>query len=251
MKIADALAAAVVTARDVKEDAVRRHKGRVDLDTTIICYRGDDPVALVSLPPHRDELLNVAHMAARGFGPDVLAVTNDSYMTAGEPEEVKDPRTGERWTRNSGQEPGSMQTYVAEFGFDGTVFEVLETHVLNRAGDTLYQAQPYEVVGRVVKWLEWEDRPNMKVVGLVPSVLKEAMEKVSMDQLLPDWAQALIAKDPERGRCELDMATMLAIETKSTVPVDVVLFARPGSPRAQALRKKLSRSQVKDPGKWN
>jgi hypothetical protein len=252
MKLADAVAVATKTARAIKEDEVRRAKGRVDLDSTIVCYRGTEPVAIITLPPDRDDLLRVAHIAARGFSPDIMAVTHDSYIVSGDAEHVLDPRTGKIWARNPGGGPGSMQTYVEEFGFDGTVLECLVTYVLNRAGDSQIAPEPYEVDGRSVVWKPMEKTPTgSEYSGDVPAALKAAMAAATMDQMLPDWGNDLLAGDPERGRFELDMGTLFVIEQKIDSSVVVRLFAKPGSRRAQFFRTRLARSQVIDPSKWN
>jgi hypothetical protein len=251
VKIDDAVAIATKAVCKLKEHEVRRAKGRVDLDTTIMCYRGGEPAALLSLPVARDSMLQVAHIAAKGFGPDVMAITHDSLMVSGDPKTaVNDPRTGKPWEPNPGDRPGPMQTYVEEFGFDGTVVECLVTYVLNRAGDSAVVPQPYEVEGRSVKWLPFEHAGG-EYSGDVPAALIKTMESSTLDQHVPPWAFGLVDHDPERARYHLDMATLAAIEKQVDLPVSVALFAEPGSPRAQMLRSKLARSQVIDPSRWN
>jgi hypothetical protein len=252
VKIDDAAKAAADAVREIKEDTVRRHKGRFDLETTIMCYRGNDPVGIVNLPPHRDEMLKMCYLAAHGFSADVLTVTHDSYLVYGTPEEVlNDPRTGKHWKAAGPDEPGSMQTYVDEFGFDGLVKESLVTHVVNRAGDSKSVVQPYEVVGRVVTWLEWPDREGMQTGGGVPEALKVCMDARTFEHLIPVEAYGLVGNDMERARFHMDVVTVQLIEEKAEVPVTVALFAKRGSKRDQMLRSRLSRSQVRDPSRWN
>lgn len=251
MKIADEAELATRMVRRIKEEMVRKHKGRVDLETTLTCYRGETPVALLTLPPARRSMLQVARIAAQGFGPDVLSVSNDSFMAAGTPDKAKDPRTGEVWKNNPGDGPGAMQTYVEQFGFDGTITESLITNVLNRAGDCVTVVQPYEVVGRDVVWTELGIEPGMEFTGDVPNGLRQAMSLTTIDQKIPAWAYELVDGDLEKARWHMDMATVRLIELKVEVPVVVQLFAKKGSPRDQLFRTKLARSQVVDPARWN
>lgn len=252
MKIDEAADLASKAVREIKEDAVRRHKGRVDLETTIMTYREDEPVAIVNLPPHRDEMLKAAYLAAGGFSADVLTVTHDSYTVHGDPSKAKDPRTGKLWKQGGPDGPGAMQTYIDEYGFDGTVVEGLVTYVLNRAGDVKQIGQPYEVDGREVRWLEWEgNRPGMHWFGDVPNTLKKIMAEKIFEQLLPPVAVALAATDPERARAIMDLGTIDLIEEKAEVPVSIALFAKRGSRRDQLLRERLERSRVHDPNRRN
>lgn len=253
MKIADAADLASKAVREIKEDAVRRHKGRVDLETTIMVYRGDEPVAIVNLPPHRDQMLRAVYLAAGGFSADVLAVTHDSFTVYGTPDEaLNDPRTGKPWKMAGHDGPGSLQTYVQEYGFDGTVVEGLVTYVLNRAGDAKQIGQPYEVDGREVRWLEWEgNRPGMHWFGDVPNTLKKIMAEKVFEQLLPPVAVALAATDPVRARAIMDLGTVELIEQKAELPISIALFAKRGSRRDQILRERLARSRVQDPDRRN
>jgi hypothetical protein len=255
LKLDDAVDEAARMVRRIKEEMVRKHKGRVDLETTIICYRGDDPVALITLPPHRDAMLRIARIAAQGFGPDVMSVSHDTYLAQGRGEDaVKDPRTGEFWKAAVGDGPGAMQTYVEEHGFDGTVSEALITHVMNRAGDVQTIVRPYEVDGRTVTWTPLaRDSKDMEFSGDVPDGLLAAMASMTVDQIVPAWAYDLVDGDLERARWHMDMATLQVMEEKmrGSLPVVVQLFAKPGTPRHQMFRTKVARSQIVDPSRWN
>lgn len=255
MKIDDAVGIAARTARGVLEDMVRSHKGDWNFGTMMMCYRGDDPVAMLVLPPNRDTLLQTAHIAARGFGPDVLVLTHDSFVASTPWKDAKDPRTGKMWAPNPGDVPGPLQTYVDEFGYDGTVVDCLVTHVVNRAGDARIKPHPYAVDGRKVEWLDIVPDDAAYRDDGVRAALQQIMGMPTLDQAmpaqLPPWATALAASDPERTRWSYDMVTTTLIESEIGAEVAVCLFARKGSPRDQMLRKRFPRSQVLDPSRWN
>lgn len=256
MKIADAVELATGTTKKVLEDMVRTHRGEWNFGAMITCYRGDEPVVMLVLPPNRTKVIQAAMVAGRGYGPDLLAMTHDSFVVSVPWREAKDPRTGEPWGVNPDGGPGPMQTYVEEFGYDGTVLDALITHVVNRAGDAKVVPRPYAVDGREVKWLTdiVPDNSQYSDDG-VQDALLYAMTEETLDQVLatdmPDWAAALMAKDPERARWVYDMITTTFIENELGSDVTVALFARKGSPRDQMLRSRFPRSQVLDPSRWN
>lgn len=257
MKIDDAADVASATAKAVLQDMVREARGPVDFRTTMVCYRGTAPVAMLVLPPNRDTLLQTAFLAARGFGPDVIALTHDTYMSSGPPDEVKDPRTGQMWGIAPADGPGPMQTYVEEFGYDGTIVDALVTHVANRAGDAKVELQPYAVDGRWVRWLEigQKERGALYRDDGVQHALLKMMGMTTLHQVmpnaLPDWAAKKAASNPEIAQWSYDMATVTLIEEQVDTTVAVSLFAKPGTPRDQMFRTKFARSQVVDPSRWN
>lgn len=255
MKIDDAAGIAVDTAKAVLEDMVRATKGQPHFGTMINCYRGETPVAMLVCPPNRDTILQVAHIAIRGFGPDLVSLSHDTFIASAPKEQARDPRTGRPWAQPSGDAPGPLQTYVDEFGYDGTVLDCLVTHVVNRAGDAKMDARPYEVDGKQVKW--WDVRPNEAhgdVEGLA-NALRRMMGMPTLAQVMPGqmppWAFELANSDPERARWAYDMVTASLIENEVDSSVVVALFAKKGSPRDQMLRTKFPRSQVVDPSRWN
>ena len=255
MRIDEAAKIAVDTARAVLEDMVRTSKGAWNFGTMIVCYRGQDPVAMLVTPPNRATLLEVAHLAARGFGPDLMALSHDTYIAVAPLAEAKDPRTGKPWGRPNGDEPGPLQTYVDEFGYDGTVSDCLVTHVVNRAGDATVQPHPYEVAGRQVKWLDFiPDRAVYSDEG-VQAALRQMMGMTTLAQVLPGkmpaWAVELANSDPERTRWVYDMVTASVVGNEISGDIGVALFAERGSPRDQMFRKRFPRSQIIDPRRWN
>lgn len=256
MLIDDAAKIAVDTTQGVLEDMVRTHKGELNFGSMMTCYRGEDPVAMLVLPPNRDAILHATMLAARGYGPDLLALTHDSFAISAPWKDAVDPRTGKPWGRNPGNGPGPMQTYVDEFGYDGTVVDCLVTHVANRAEDHKVIPRPYAVEGRSVKWLT-DLLPSTADYGDdgVQAALLEIMQLSTLDQVvlpqMPDWAQDLAATDPERARWTLDVIVTQFLETQLGPAVGVALFARKGSPRDQLLRERFPRSQVIDPSRWN
>ena len=255
MKIDDAVGTAIQTTQAVLEDMVRTHKGEWNFGSMMTCYRGEEPVAMLVLPPNRDTLLQTAHIAARGFGPDLLALTHDSFVASAPLADAKDPRTGKLWASNPGDGPGPLQTYVDEFGYDGTVVDCLVTLVVNRAGDARVEPRPYAVEGREVKWLDIVPDDAFYRDDGVRAALKKMMGLPTLDQVMPGamppWAADLAASDPDRTRWSYDMVTVTLIESEIGAGVSVALFARKGSPRDQMLRSRFPRAQVIDPARWN
>lgn len=257
MKIDDAVGIATGTAKAVLEDMARDRKAESGFGTMMFCFRGDDPVAMMTLPPNRETLLQTAFLAARGFGPDLLAVSHDTYIAVAKDGEWKDPRTGKPWATPVGDVPGPLQTYIEEFGYDGTVVDCLVTHAVNRAGDASVEILPYVVDGRFVRWLDLGqglDRSMYRDDG-VQQALQKMMGMTTLDQvmpgLLPDRVKQQATSNPEVARWSYDMATVAIIEDGVDTRVDVRLFAEPGSPRHQLFRSKFSRSQIIDPSRWN
>jgi hypothetical protein len=199
VRLQEVLDRATAQARDVKEQKVRDAQGDPDRTACTIlnvvhAYRGEEPVALL-MPTGEvsgDTILRAAHVAALGFGADVLAVTSEGWMpTAGH--QLINPRTGRQWQR------GEMQEAVEEHGAleSGTMTEVLTTVVVNRAGDVAGAAQTFRVRGRttalgIAAWdLEWTDElpPEARGKsagwgGRIPETLAEIMEEVPVDVLL-------------------------------------------------------------------
>lgn len=259
MKIADAVELATKTTQDVLEDMVRTSKRGWNFGTMITCYRGEDPVAMLVTPPNRNKLLQAAILAVRGFAPDLLALTHDTFIAPprGEARVSVDPRTGKLWDRNPGNGPGPMQTYVDERGYDGTVVDALVTHAVNRAGDAVVVPRAYAVEGKKVTWpvLEGVDAGSYLDDG-VQEVLVQSMAAPTLDQVItgagdmPEWATELLISNPERARWTYDMVTTTFIEAELT-DIGVALFARKGTPRDQMLKSRFPKSQIKDPGRWN
>lgn len=254
MKIDDAMAIATQMARGTLEDMARQ-KGERNFGTVMVCYRGETPIAMLVSPPNRDTLLKAAHLAARGFAPDVLALTHDTYVSMAPWKEALDPRTGKRWAANPGDGPGPLQTYVEEFGYDGTVVDCLVTHVVTRAGGVEVEPHPYEVDDRIVKWLDFLPDKAMYSDDGVSAALRQMMAMPTLDDVMsraevPEWAASMAASDPERARWAYDMVTTTVIESEIGAGVRVALYAEKGSPREQMLRRKFPRSQVVDPSRW-
>lgn len=255
MKIDDAMEIANRTAKGVLEDMVRDARGPVPVGSIMVCYRGEEPVAMLVCPPNRDILLQTAHLAVRGFGPDLMSVSHDTYISVTPWNESKDPRTGQPWGVNPIDGPGPLQSYVEEFGYDGTVADALVTHVVNRAGYAKVEPHPYEVDGRCVKWLDFvPDEATYSDEGVV-AALRQMMGLPTLAQVMPGqmpaWAAAIAAMYPERTPWVYDMVTASVVENELPGNVRVALYAEKGSPRDQMLRKRFPRSQVVDPSRWN
>lgn len=243
MLIAEAARLAAASIRRIKEEAVRRAKGRVEIDWVIEAYRGNDPVGLVTWrAPGVASLMPLVDVAATGLAADLVALSAESWYAEND-HEAADPRTGMPWGR------GAMSAYVEEFGLDGVVNEGLVTNVINRAGDQEVVHQPYIVRGQEVEWLpvRFDD---VLLGGYVPNELARIMDKPSA---LMDAELALARArgvDAERARHLMDVATTRALED-SAPGLEVVLYARRGSPREQTLRETLARRQVVDPSRSN
>lgn len=253
MRIREAVDATAATARRVKADHVRQVKGkrgRTDISTCIQAWRGDQIAAIIWSPPDRDRMLGLAHIAAIGFGADVLAVTMETYQALGDGQGGKpiNPTTGEQWG------PGEMQQAAEEHDAvaRGWITEALMTQVLNRAGDTSMVCQPYRITGRVV---EWDDFPlpgegDPRAEGIVPDALARAMSAESIDVIAHRMFghAATAGLSPERARAHQDVAVVKVIgEQYPDGDVLVLLTAEPGTVRQQVLRDRLPSSNVVRP----
>jgi len=247
--------AAARHARRVKEQHVRRVKGkpgRTDIQTIVEGFRDGEPAVVMFAPPHRDLMLGLAELMGRGFAANTLALTFETFTTAGAEASQENPDTGQSWG------PDEMAEYFERHGAGGSVAEALMTSVYNRAGDVVVQVQPYMIEGNRVRW----ERPNELGVpgvgGLVHDRLTAIMEETDTltkaFKALPDFA----ALDHDDALVHLDMG-MLSVLPKllSGIPdvegrdVAVLLFATPGSKRHQLLRERLGRGSVVDPAQWN
>lgn len=256
MKIEDAAMLSTRTTRAVLEDMAREGKGApVRFPSLMLAYRGLNPVAMIVLPPNRETIMSTVRVVAGGFAPDVIALTHDTYAAIGSAgKALIDPRTGKRWGRNPGHGPGPMQTYVEEFGYDGTIADCLVTQVANRAGDVRTEAHPYAIDGRWVRWLEPLDPATSDTMFTddgVSDILRYVMGLPDIYQTMPNELRALSAIDPERAYAEMDVTTATVLHDGMPAQVQVRLFAKPGSPRHQRLRQKFARSQIVDPSRWN
>lgn len=253
MKIQEALNSACAAVRNVKETQVRQcyKSGRTDINTFIQAYRGDETVALVSLPPHRDRMLEAAWFAASGFSADVIAVSHDSWGVVGEHAQAN-PITGKPWVS------GDMAELVAEHDAiaKGWIHETILTMVLNRAGDEADARLPYRIAGRDVEWLpdEVPEEGLGRQEGIVADALRDAMSNQTMNSLLGSvgFTPAMIGLDDERALAHQDVAATIVLEKKleeAGAPwVQVVLAANPGSVREQIIRRRFPRSKVVRPG---
>lgn len=246
MKIDDAVTMAAHVAKQSAKATLRRAKGRTDLGTQITCIRGDEPVVSIVMRPDRDEMLQVSDYAASGFGADLLALSFDTFMVSGHKEEnANDPRTGKHWAQ------GAMQTYVDEFGFDGTVVEGILTMGINRAGDIRFLQQTYEVAGRSVHWADAEAAVDGdRMTGIVPNALRQIMLRKTLDQAFATTMPQVFAKfsaaDPQRARWHMDIAACEFIQSRAPSPLVMAVFAEKGSPRDQVFRRRFPRSQIID-----
>lgn len=244
MKIADALDLACRSARNVKDEHVRRVKGkagRTDIQTVVACWRGDRQVALVFTHPDRDRMLDIAHMAAVGFSADVLAVTMETFSAR----ILENPVTGEPWGHGEMAQVVEQHDGLAK----GWVHEALMTQVLNRAGDVAGRIQPYVLDGgRTVEWVDTPpDAEGAELRGLVPDALAAAMAEPTMLQHAGRdmMARHLLAElGAERAAAHADVGVVRVLEERYGGEVMVLLAAEPGSVREQVIRERFPRSQV-------
>ncbi len=92
VRIAEARDRTALFVRSVKERTVRRGE---ELNSFVSCWRGSEPVALIEVSGGRDALVPVLHLAAVGFGADLLGLSNDTVM-ATEPTHPKRGFPGSR-----------------------------------------------------------------------------------------------------------------------------------------------------------
>lgn len=250
MRITDALEVACGGARRVKEEHVRRVKGkpdRTDIMTVVACYRGGNRVGAVFTPPDRDRMLRIAWLAAAGFSADLLTVTMESWTG------TTNPLTGKDWG------PGEMSDAVANHDglAKGWITECLMTQVCNRAGDAMARNQPYILHGRVVEWLDVaqidSNDEDMSLTGIVPEALVAAMNQPAVDHWMSRDRLATALVDSlglERSRAHMDVATVTALADREGNDVLVALEAKPGTVREQVIRERFPRSRVIRPGEW-
>lgn len=244
MLIQEAMRRATAHARTVKEEHVRRVKGKVgrtDIMTFIEFYRGDDVVAVLWHQPDRDTMLDAVWLGAAGFSADVVAVTMETFHTT----LSENPVTGRTWGSGEMAEVAAEHDGLAK----GWVVETLVTEVANRAGDSRQVLQGYVIAGRTVEWVDEQDSEEMgaEVGGVVPETILAAMNNASLAQ---EIARLEITPDRlglsgERMQTHADIATVKVLEAKlgHAYPM-VMLWAPPGSVRAQIIRERFPRSRT-------
>jgi hypothetical protein len=225
--LAEARDHAMESARTLKEGRVARATSRdqADMSPLVEGYRGSEPVVvLIPFKVDRDEMLRAAHLAAVGFGCDVIAVTSDSYAAVGKGEvkdDLRNPVTGRPF------EPGDMQRLVEEHDAlaKGWITEGLMTMAVNRAGDVLAGQQNYRLVERrsalgiVTFALEWDLPARQEadkggaLEGLIVDSLQASMNAPTIEQVFAQ--HRLLAADfgltPEQARTHADCATVKAL----------------------------------------
>lgn len=261
MRIADILERATAAVRTTKENHVRQVKGRpghTDIQTFIEFFRGDQMVALVTMPPDRDAMLTAALIGASGFGADSLAVSMETWGHTAKlqspaptnPDDIEaaaarvlHPLTGEPIKQGDLADLALNHDGIAK----GWVVEGILTQVLNRAGDTATVLQPYRITGRTVEWLPRDfDTDGTAVAGRVADALAHAMRADTIEQ---DMARhgvtfASLGLEAERGRAHADVATVTALRERFGEHALILLAADPGTVRDQVLRERLPRSQI-------
>lgn len=244
MLIATALDRATTVMRHVKTEHVARGPESTDLLTFVECYRGDDKVATIAHPPERDVMLAVIHVAARGFAPDVIAASMETYYTEVADRDAVNPLTGQPWRQGDLQRAAATGTAPEGFAREGIL-----TTVINRAGDTASRMQPYRIEGREVVW---DGDPNFgdgdlrAFDGYVVSRVAAAMSEPVADQLIAAMGVTLEGLSAEQERATIDAATVMALQRMpGDLPeIYVQLASKPGSVRDQTLRRWLPRSQT-------
>lgn len=243
MKLHDALDRATVTMRRVKTEHVARARADASLDilTFVECYRGDQLVATIAHPPQRDTMMGVLAVAARGFAPDVITASMETYYAQVKSRDDDNPHTGKPW------ESGDLQQ-VAEAG--GDVDEAIVTTAINRAGDTATTFQPYRITERVVEWEDAEAGPRELAVftGPVARFIAQTMNAPVADQFLAALGLNGADLGEEQHRAAVDAATLLALQQVPGVPwLTVMIASEPGSVRDQTLRRFIKRSDTFNP----
>jgi hypothetical protein len=229
--ISEHLHAVTELARDLKATAARRAES--DLSAQIAVYRGLDPVAIVITGKHqRDLILDAAHIAARGFGPDAIALLIETWCAHVDHAEAN-PVTGEPWG------PGEMQDAVENHRAreKGWVSDALLIEVHNRAGDVAAASLPYRIVRREVVWGEPLTTPD-RMEGVVPDALTEIMAEPDLVATAylenPDWDLS-----PEELRDICDVTAARALVERGNA---VLLWAEPGSDRERLIKERLGQS---------
>jgi hypothetical protein len=240
--IAEQLAAVTELARYLKAAAA----GRPDpnLPAQIAVYRGLDPVAIVMVGHHeRDVILSAAHVAAWGFGPDVLALLIETWCAQDDAARAN-PLTGQAWG------PGEMQDAVQNHGAleKGWISDALMVTVHNRAGDIAAASLPYRIVRHEVVWGEPLTEPD-RLEGFIPEVLTQIMDEPDLTHLYAHYRALSDAQDltNEELRDTCDVLTAGALIEHGH---GVLLRAEPGSSREQMIRDDLGPAAHLLPRQW-
>lgn len=207
MLLADVQAVSVAVAKDAKAEAVRLTGARrgSDIRPELVCYRGEDPVAMVLLRDHvRDEILHMFQLCAAGFAADSIATIFETFAAPSLlPGRALNPRTGQPWT------DGGMQYEVEHHQAleRGWVVEAVTVTTVNRAGDAAMTTLPYHYDRSGLVWDEAEPlgaptgrmiRTMVKAMNTPPAelVVRELAARSTIDER-DTWTADLLMANAE------------------------------------------------------
>lgn len=243
----DTLTSAVDTAKAVKVKAAER--GHENINTTIICHRGETPVAVIEMDGmDRDAMLMTAELATVGYEADMLTMAFETFMAT----TPINPRTGKVW------EPGDMQesARMYEGRENGWIRDALMVYVANRAGDQLARTMPYRLHDRRVEWIDSEAMGNdgddgAQFGGYVPRMLAAIMNRPSfvagVAKLGVEYTDLAQGMSIEAATAIQDCSTTKVLMDPPLVAqmrgmpegTSVALYSKPGTERDAVIRRSM------------
>lgn len=158
MKLSEIQELSLEMAKDLKETTVRNDGGKSDIHPQLVCYRGNEPVAMILLRDHiRDQILQTFRLSAWGFAADSISTLFETYVARYDGEGNREaamkhlnPRTGQPWGT------GGMQREAEFFNGveNGLVTEAIAVTTVNRAGDAAFSTMPFHYEGNRLVWDE-------------------------------------------------------------------------------------------------
>jgi hypothetical protein len=230
--------------RKTKEDWVATGPEITDLAIYLHFYRSDDMVAMVQTQLDRDTALQAGRLGAMGFAADAMSITFESYHSNLQ----YSPLTGEEWRHQEMQFVYETHPEAIEKGW---VTECLTTTVHERGGGFVLLSASYQIKDGKVEWGEVaaHRQDDGAGEGTMFDYLRDAINAPSMDEVIAEQAKTNpiadlmnnLVSDPEARRFHIDLATLRALEEKKLTTA-VILYAEPGSNRAQWLQERLGSS---------
>lgn len=228
--------------RDNKEEWVEEHPDDPDMPSTIVFFRDEDPVAMVTVTNDRDTILNVLHMGCYGFSASAVSFSMEALSAKTE----ENPYTGKPW------EAGDMSVISANYpeAFEnGVLAECYAVSSYDREGHYVHTTDNFYRKGGEVVWTDemiysTEVESDTSYGGYIHDTLLEILGKSTMildaeEQLssggLPTKFFGLDL-DPTSvtATVAMDMTTLSVMYGKNMIIIGS-LSAAPGSARAEQI----------------
>jgi hypothetical protein len=243
MNVAEVLQAATISAKKAKVISARQKQ--IVLPTSVVCFRGGVPVAMVQrdVTAGSAEVVTMTTLAANGFGADLIVVTVETWFAVGElAGRGTNPVTGNRYQR------GDMQDLVENHhGRErGWVLDAIVITVADRDGHQETELIPFKPRGRQVEWIEVEElncldaHPDSTELD---GFMKDQLHSIMMQETKFTEAFPLDPDDnPEMAQAAADCMiakslTMPPASLKGLLPeCEVALVCEEGSLRERTIK---------------